>query len=220
VKTLTRLVAVLSLALVLLACGEDTDDAVVLDDQVTAAEPDDTAADDAADDMTDDAANDVADDVADAVAAVAVSDVRSRMSPRMAGVAAVYLDIENRSDVDDRLVAAIVAPEVAGIVEIHETFEVDDHGMDDGMDGDAMDGDGMGGHGEGSRAEGMAMMGMREIDAIDLPAGSSVELVPGGLHIMLLDLVADLSPADTFELTLEFAEAGTLTTTVEVREDV
>jgi periplasmic copper chaperone A len=217
VKTLTRLVVVLSLALVLPACGEDTDEAVVLDDQVTAAEPDDAAAEDAAaDDAADDATDDPADDVAGAVDAVAVSDVRSRMSPRMAGVAAVYLDIENRSDVDDRLVAASVAPEVAGIVEIHETFEVDDVGMD----GDGMDGDGMGGDGEGSMAEGMAMMGMREIDAIDLPAGSTVELAPGGLHIMLLDLVADLSPGDAFALTLEFAEAGTLTTTVEVREDV
>lgn len=64
------------------------------------------------------------------------------------------------------------------------------------------------------------MMAMRQVDAIDLPAGEQVELRPGGLHVMVMDLVDDLQVGDTFELTLEFRDADPVTVTVEVREDV
>lgn len=157
----------------------------------------------------------------DADGSIVITDARSRMSPRMAGVAAAYLTIENRTDADDALVAASVSPEIAGTVEVHETFE---HGGT-GSDGHAAGGS----HGQmdrrasGSEAsprhgDGAPMMGMREIDAIEIPAGATVELVPGGLHIMLMALVDDLMPGDTFELTLSFEQAGDLTVIVEVRE--
>jgi len=68
--------------------------------------------------------------------------------------------------------------------------------------------------------EGFAMMGMREIEALDIPAGETVSLVPGGYHLMLLELADDLVPGETFELTLTFAPAGEVSVTVEVREDV
>ena len=44
-----------------------------------------------------------------------------------------------------------------------------------------------------------------------IPAGESVSLAPGGLHIMLLGLTDDIRLGDTFDLTLEFAAAGEVT---------
>ncbi len=159
-----------------------------------------------------------------------VDDARSRMSPMFAGVGAVYLDVTNATGQDDRLVAASVDASVAASVEIHETFDADemdhsvgDHedGPDDG-DGTSMpagDDDGMDGGAEPS-AEGFAMMGMREIEGLDVPDGETVELVPGGYHLMLIDLATDLEVGDEFEFVLEFEHAGTRTVAVTVRDDV
>lgn len=58
------------------------------------------------------------------------------------------------------------------------------------------------------------IMRMREVEQIDLPAGESIELQPGGFHIMLIGLAGPLEMGKSFPLTLTFAEAGT--TTVEV----
>ena len=149
-----------------------------------------------------------------------VTDARSRMSPMLTGVGAVYFDIVNATDSDDRLVAATVPAEVAGRVEIHETFEVE-HGADGGemADSGSMDDDGMSDSGSMDDA-GFAMMGMREVGHLEVAAGTTVELVPGGFHLMLLDLTTDLVPGTSFPLTLTFAEAGEVTVTVEVREEV
>lgn len=150
---------------------------------------------------------------------VVVADARARMSPRMAGVAAAYLELTNTGSDDDRLVAARVDGSIAGRVEVHESFEVDD--APDGMaHGSGPDNSAGQMHGAGPAAEGAPMMGMREIDGIDLPAGATVELVPGGLHLMLMELVDDLAPGDAFELTLSFAHAPELVVVVEVREQV
>jgi periplasmic copper chaperone A len=170
----------------------------------------------------------------DADGELQVLDMRSRMSPMMTGVGAVYLDIANTTEVDDALIGARVDASVAGRVEIHETFDadaegqggMDDEGMEDGDDAmdedgmddadDAMDDDAM----DEGTGDGFAMMGMREIERLEVPAGSTVRLVPGGHHLMLLELAEDLVPGTEFDLTLTFAEAGDMTVPVEVREDV
>jgi len=51
------------------------------------------------------------------------------------------------------------------------------------------------------------VMKMRAIPALDLPAGKSVELKPGGYHVMLLDLKAPLAKDTTVPLTLTFKDA-------------
>ena len=73
---------------------------------------------------------------------------------------------------DMRLVGISVSPSVAGIGEVHEMK----------MEGDVMK--------------------MRAIPFIALPAGKSVQLKPGGLHVMLMDLKKGLPKDSMVELTL------------------
>ncbi len=65
-----------------------------------------------------------------------------------------------------------VASPVAGVVEIHEMV----------MDKDVMK--------------------MSPVPGLDLPAGQAVELKPGGYHVMLMDLKAQVKEGDQVPLTL------------------
>jgi copper(I)-binding protein len=58
------------------------------------------------------------------------------------------------------------------------------------------------------------VMRMRQIDAIDVPAGQAVELKPGGRHIMFMGLTQTLKSGAHFPMTLRFEKAG------EVKVDV
>jgi len=60
------------------------------------------------------------------------------------------------------------------------------------------------------------VMRMRQVEGIDLPAGKTVELKPGGLHIMFTGLKAPLKAGDKFPLTLKFEKAGEVTVDVVV----
>ncbi|MBC3919262.1 copper chaperone PCu(A)C [Undibacterium sp. CY18W] len=46
------------------------------------------------------------------------------------------------------------------------------------------------------------IMKMRQVDSIDLPAGKTVELKPGGFHIMLMDLKNQIKDGDIVPLVL------------------
>ncbi|EYC52710.1 hypothetical protein AZ34_17655 [Hylemonella gracilis str. Niagara R] len=70
-----------------------------------------------------------------------------------------------------------VSSPVAGIVEVHEMK----------MEGDVMK--------------------MRAITGLDLPPGQTVELKPGGYHVMLLDLKTALRADQTIPVTLLFKNA-------------
>lgn len=63
------------------------------------------------------------------------------------------------------------------------------------------------------------VMRMRPVTAIDIPAGGSAELKPGGLHVMLLGLKAPLVAGSSFPLTLTFEKAAAVIVTVTVRRD-
>ncbi len=52
------------------------------------------------------------------------------------------------------------------------------------------------------------IMRMREVKAIDVPANGMVELRPGGLHLMFMDLNEQLKPGSTFKVKLKFEKAG------------
>lgn len=75
---------------------------------------------------------------------------------------------------------------VASAVEIHRSEQVDD------------------------------VMRMRRLEDLELPAGGSVELAPGGLHLMLVGLRRALEPGQEFELTLRFKDAPDLLVNVPV----
>lgn len=60
------------------------------------------------------------------------------------------------------------------------------------------------------------VMRMREVAAIEVPAGEAAALRPGGLHIMLMGLENRLVEGEVFPLTLVFEEAGEIEVEVQV----
>ncbi len=54
-------------------------------------------------------------------------------------------------------------------------------------------------------------MQMRPVQTLTIPAGGTVQLAPGGLHLMLMKLHAPLLEGGFIELTLNFKHAGTRT---------
>jgi copper(I)-binding protein len=111
----------------------------------------------------------------------------SRRAPMLdgSGNGAVYGTLVNGGRQADALIAA--TSEVAGVVEIHETY------------------------GESG------MMMMRPIERIGVAPGASVEMRPGGYHIMLLNLKRDLRPGQALTLTFVFERAGPVAVQAEVR---
>ena len=83
-----------------------------------------------------------------------------------------------------------VSTPVAGVAEIHEM---------------AMQGD---------------TMRMRAVPSLELPAGKPVELKPGGFHLMLMDLKAQLKAGDTVPLTLVVEGKDGKRETLEVKASV
>lgn len=61
------------------------------------------------------------------------------------------------------------------------------------------------------------VMRMRPVPAIEVPAGGSVALRPGGAHVMLIGLAQALRPGTTLPLTLTFERAGTVEVQVAVQ---
>ena len=120
---------------------------------------------------------------------------------------AAYFDITSVDD--DSLVAVSVSSDIAARAEIHEVVKV----MDTGVGSSEMHDHDMGD--DASEMHDHAMS-MQEIDSLSLPAGTLVQLVPGGYHIMLIDLAEPLVIGETFDLTLDFDQAPNLTVTVEV----
>nr|WP_135606949.1 copper chaperone PCu(A)C [Solemya velesiana gill symbiont] len=52
------------------------------------------------------------------------------------------------------------------------------------------------------------MMKMRRVEKIDLPAGQTVALKPGGLHVMFIGLKQDLKPGENVDVTLIFEDGS------------
>ncbi|WKL16355.1 copper chaperone PCu(A)C [Comamonas testosteroni] len=64
------------------------------------------------------------------------------------------------------------------------------------------------------------VMKMRQVPAIELPAGKVVELKPGSYHVMLMNLQKPVSVGDTVSLTLSFESKDGKRETVEVQAPV
>ena len=52
------------------------------------------------------------------------------------------------------------------------------------------------------------VMRMRSVEGIEIPAGQTVTLRPGGLHLMLVGLAQPLRQGETVPVTLRFERAG------------
>lgn len=64
------------------------------------------------------------------------------------------------------------------------------------------------------------VMKMRAVSGLDLPGGKSVELKPGGYHIMLMDLKQQMKEGDTVSLTLVLEDKDKKRNTLDVRAPV
>lgn len=115
-----------------------------------------------------------------------VTDAWARKSASPNNNSAAYMKINNPTQKQVTIIGAS-APMVANNVELHKSF-VDERGI--------------------SR--------MVSIDKIVVPAESSVELSPGGIHIMLFDLKRQLVENDKFQLTLSVSEGEPIVTEVTV----
>ena len=61
------------------------------------------------------------------------------------------------------------------------------------------------------------VMTMHPVDSVGVPANGQVELMPGGLHIMLIGINKDLVAGEKVVLTLDFKKAGEIQVEAEVR---
>jgi periplasmic copper chaperone A len=57
---------------------------------------------------------------------------------------------------------------------------------------------------------------MDDMENLALPAGQTIALTPGGMHLMLMEVKHALKPGDTLHLSLHFDKAGTQTVAVPV----
>ena len=61
------------------------------------------------------------------------------------------------------------------------------------------------------------VMSMRAVDELPLPAGKTVELKPGGYHVMLIDLAKPLAAGDKVPVTLTIVGKDGTKSTLEVK---
>ena len=158
--------------------------------------------------------------------AIDIDGAWARTSPAAVTMGAAYMQITARAG--DELVAVAVDESVAASAEIHTMMSADMAAQHDemmasgkhemGMNGDMdmdhnmdMDGDMDGQMGGGA-------MVMRQIMSLPLPAGETVELAPGGYHVMLIGLVEPLEVGDSIDVTLTMASGAVRTVTAEVRD--
>ncbi|WP_411037274.1 copper chaperone PCu(A)C [Shinella sp. BYT-45] len=91
-----------------------------------------------------------------------------------------FMTITNKGAEPDRLVS-VAAPDVSDDVQLHEMAVEND------------------------------VMKMRQLpDGIDIPAGATVELKSGGLHVMFMKIKRPFKEGETFKATLTFEKAGTV----------
>jgi copper(I)-binding protein len=65
---------------------------------------------------------------------------------------------------------------------------------------------------------GEGVMSMRPVAAVEVPAGGTVSLEPGGLHVMCIDHTDDVVMEATVPLTLTFERSGDVAVEVEIRQ--
>lgn len=153
--------------------------------------------------------------------AVELTGVWGRASAPGAKTSAIYAEIKSTGEAD-ALVAATVPADVAAEAQLHITttdMQSGDH-MASTTTMPAMGGSdhSMGGSSADTTTTAAGHTGMQQVSKLDIPAGGTLTLEPGGNHIMLIGLVKPLVAGDTYTATLQFEKAPPQTITVEVRD--
>lgn len=119
-----------------------------------------------------------------------ITDSWAPSTPPNAQAGVIYLTIENSTDSDDSLIA--VATDRCATIELHATQFDEDRVM---------------------------RMRLAEPELLEIPAGATMEMVPGGLHVMCIGPTTPLRAGDLIDLEVTLEQAGTiaLTTPVENR---
>jgi len=108
------------------------------------------------------------------------------------GKSDVYFTITNNSGLYEKLMSVSVATSVAKSAQIQESDAVDSTG-------------------------GVPAMGMGQVNSIPVLSGDSVNLEPGGLHVLLMEIAAPLKAGDKIDLQLGFLNAGVMKVTATVK---
>ena len=121
---------------------------------------------------------------------ITIEDPWARSSPKMAKAGAAYMILTNNGGESDTLLSA--STDAAEVVEFHESF------MDENQ-----------------------VMKMRPIEGgvIEVPAGSSVELKPGGMHLMLIKLASPLEAGTQISLALNFEKSGEVSVALPISQE-
>ena len=118
---------------------------------------------------------------------VEIADSWAPSTPPSAPTAALYLTIANGTTDDDRLVAVTI--DRCSAVELHST-QIDDN----------------------------QIMQMRQAgpELLVVPARGELEMAPGGLHVMCIDLSTPFVAGEEIPITVTFEQAGDLEVTAPV----
>lgn len=121
--------------------------------------------------------------------AMTVTDAWGRSTPSVADAAAFYVTFENGTSAADRLLA-VSETERCETVELHRSETVD------------------------------GVMQMRPAGSSDLgvPAGGTLVMEPGGLHVMCVGLRSPLVEGEEIPLAFDFEQAGTVEASVVVED--
>jgi copper(I)-binding protein len=120
---------------------------------------------------------------------IAAESVWGLTSPKIADAGAFYVIIKNSGTAADKLIGA--KSTACGTLELHEVVD-----------------------------KGGGMMEMQPIagQAIEVPAGGTVELKPGGLHMMCMMKKADFAQGVKLPLTLVFEKSGEMQLEAEIKD--
>ena len=145
---------------------------------------------------------------------VEIAGAWARTSPMEVTLGAAYMTVT--SAVDDELTDVSVDPSIAATAEIHEMVMAE---MSSDTTVSMSSETTVSMSSDTTEMSGPGEMVMQEVDSIAIPAGETVELKPGGYHIMLIDLAAPLEIGQEFDIVLTFANAGDVTVTVVVADE-
>lgn len=121
---------------------------------------------------------------------IEITDFWAPTTPPGAQTAVVYLTIENGTGQDDRLVSA--SSDRCGTIELHAT-QFDENRI--------------------------MRMRLAEPELLEIRSGETMEMAPGGLHVMCIDLPTPFEAGEELDLTVTLETAGDfeITTVIENR---